>query len=86
MTTSSSSRNSTPTASTAVLAGGHAGPPPWEHDADMQLPTPDEVLGRLDLADAEWTVLLSEEYEATQTGPDGQPVTRLNNILKIARR
>jgi SAM-dependent methyltransferase len=81
------------TAASAVAPGGlllvvgHAGPPSWEHSAhpDVHFPTPDEVLEALDLPDGQWEVLLSEEHERTQTGPDGQPGTRTDNTVKVRR-
>ncbi|MEU1470073.1 class I SAM-dependent methyltransferase [Streptomyces sp. NPDC005761] len=70
-----------------LLIVGHAGFPPWEHDhADMELPTTDEVLAALELPDGEWDVLLSAEHERVQHDPDGNPVTRTDNALKVRRR
>jgi SAM-dependent methyltransferase len=80
------------TAASAVAPGGvllvvgHAGPSPWEHDHHgVHLPTPEEVLEALELPEEEWEVLLCEEHERSQTSPDGQPVTRTDNALKIRR-
>ncbi|WP_189110702.1 bifunctional NAD(P)/FAD-dependent oxidoreductase/class I SAM-dependent methyltransferase [Streptomyces camponoticapitis] len=71
-----------------LLIVGHAGLPSWEPDPDIDvhLPTPDEVLASLELADEDWEVLLSEEHERIQTRPDGQPGTRTDNALKVRRR
>ncbi|TXS38354.1 SAM-dependent methyltransferase [Streptomyces sp. OR43] len=70
-----------------LLIVGHAGFPPWEHDhADMELPTTDEVLAALELPEGAWDVLLSAEHERVQHGPDGTPVTRTDNALKVRRR
>jgi hypothetical protein len=49
------------------------------------LPTPQEVLTELHLPRDEWEVQLCAEHERTQTGPDGQSVTRTDNALKIRR-
>ncbi|MGC5345493.1 SAM-dependent methyltransferase [Streptomyces sp. DT24] len=81
------------TAASAVAPGGvllivgHAGHPAWEqHDhPEVRLPTPDEVLESLELAEGEWEVLLSEEHERTRTGPDGAPTVRTDNTLKVRR-
>ena len=81
------------TASAAVAPGGvllivgHAGHAPWEDHADHQvhLPTPEEVLASLDLPEGHWEVLLSGEHPRTQTGPDGQPVARTDNVLELRR-
>ncbi len=70
-----------------LLIVGHAGFPSWEHDhADMELPTTDEVLASLDLAEGEWDVLVSAEHERVQNDPDGNPTTRTDNALKVRRR
>ncbi|MEV7404724.1 class I SAM-dependent methyltransferase [Streptomyces sp. NPDC091267] len=70
-----------------LLVVGHAGFPAWEHDhADVELPTPDEVLASLALPQGEWDVLLSEEHERVQDDPDGNPTTRTDNTLKVRRR
>ncbi|MFD3522358.1 class I SAM-dependent methyltransferase [Streptomyces sp. NPDC058653] len=71
-----------------LLIVGHAGLPSWEPERDIEvhLPTPDEVVESLELADGEWEVLLSEEHERIQTRPDGQPGTRTDNAVKVRRR
>jgi SAM-dependent methyltransferase len=81
------------TAASAVAPGGvllivgHSGHPSWEHDhhPNVVLPTPQEVLEALELAEEQWEVLISEEHERTQVGPDGQPGTRTDNTLKVRR-
>jgi SAM-dependent methyltransferase len=82
------------TAASAVAPGGvllvvgHAGFPSWEHGPHpyVHFPTPEEVLEALDLPDGQWEVLLSEEHQRSQTGPDGRPTTRTDNTLKVRRR
>ncbi|WP_246147486.1 FAD-dependent oxidoreductase [Nonomuraea turkmeniaca] len=70
-----------------LLVAGHAGWPSWEHTppADLHFPTPQEVLDALDLAEGEWEVLLSEEFERAQAAPDGSPCIRTDNVLKLRR-
>jgi SAM-dependent methyltransferase len=70
-----------------LLVVGHAGYPSWEHNPhpNVHFPTPEEVLESLDLPDEQWEVLLSEEHQRSQTGPDGQPATRTDNTLKVRR-
>jgi SAM-dependent methyltransferase len=70
-----------------LLVVGHAGYPSWEHSPhpDVHFPTPEEVLEALDLPDERWEVLLSEEHQRSQTGPDGLPATRTDNTLKVRR-
>ncbi|MFG2828264.1 class I SAM-dependent methyltransferase [Streptomyces sp. NPDC048434] len=71
-----------------LLVVGHTGFPSWEPDPhpEIHFPTPDDVLTALDLPDGEWEVLRSEEHQRTQTGPDGEPTTRIDNTLKLRRR
>ncbi|NUP00027.1 MAG: FAD-dependent oxidoreductase [Nonomuraea sp.] len=70
-----------------LLVLGHAGPPPWDPGAHpgVHLPTPQEVLGSLELPEGEWEVLSAEEFERAQTAPDGSPATRVDNVLRIRR-
>ncbi|MDT0343531.1 SAM-dependent methyltransferase [Streptomyces litchfieldiae] len=80
-------------AAAAVAPGGvllivsHGGFPPWESHAhpDIHFPTPDELLESLQLPDGQWEVLLSDEHERVQTGPDGEPAHRMDNALKTRR-
>ncbi len=71
-----------------LFVAGHAGPPPWDPGAHphVHLPTAEEVLKSLDLADGEWEVLHIGEHERVQTAPDGRSMTRTDNALKIRRR
>ncbi|MFJ6213877.1 class I SAM-dependent methyltransferase [Streptomyces sp. NPDC092296] len=70
-----------------LLVVGHAGPPPWEHgpEQEVDLPTPLELLAALDLPRDRWEVLVSEEHERIQQGPDGKPATRVDNTLGLRR-
>ncbi|GAA2622681.1 class I SAM-dependent methyltransferase [Streptomyces axinellae] len=71
-----------------LLIVGHAGLPPWEDGADhpgVHLPTPEEVLAGLRLADGEWEVLRADEHERVQNDPEGRPVTRTDNAVLIRR-
>jgi SAM-dependent methyltransferase len=70
-----------------LLIVGHAGFPAWEHNhhPEVEFPTTDDVLASLELPEGEWEVLLSDEHERVQNGPDGQPTTRTDNALKIRR-
>jgi thioredoxin reductase/SAM-dependent methyltransferase len=70
-----------------LLIVGHAGPPPWEENPhpEVHLPTTKEVLDALDLPTGAWEVQVSGEHKRTQTGPDGEPVTRTDNALRLRR-
>ncbi|MGW7451459.1 class I SAM-dependent methyltransferase [Streptomyces sp. NPDC054787] len=70
-----------------LLVVGHAGGPSWDPDkhAEIGFPTPDEVLGQLELPQDDWEVLLAEDYVQPLTGPDGRPGTRPDNVLKVRR-
>lgn len=72
-----------------LLIVGHSGIPHWvqhdHHHHDAHLPTPQEVVDSLELADGQWEVLVSAEHERTQKRPDGQPGTRTDNTVKIRR-
>ncbi|MEU6756857.1 class I SAM-dependent methyltransferase [Streptomyces sp. NPDC046685] len=70
-----------------LLVVGHAGGPSWDPDkhAEIGFPTPDEVLGQLELPQGDWDVLLAEDYVQPLTGPDGRPGTRPDNVLKVRR-
>ena len=72
-----------------LLIVGHAAKPSWgdgHPHHDVHLPAAAEVVASLELADAEWEVLVSEEYERSQPAPDGQPGTRVDNTVKVRRR
>jgi SAM-dependent methyltransferase len=83
-----------------ALIESHSGLPEWEqeqHDghaghgghgghAGMKFAKPAEILAALRLADGEWDVLVCEEHERVQNGPDGKPTTRIDSTLKLRRR
>ena len=60
--------------------GGHGG------HAGMKFAKPAEILASLQLPDGEWDVLVCEEHERVQNGPDGKPTTRIDSTLKLRRR
>lgn len=70
-----------------LLVVGHAGHPSGEDDPhpDVHFPTPEKVLDGLGLADGRWEVLVSDEHQRVQTGPDGQPTTHTDYTLKVRR-
>jgi hypothetical protein len=51
----------------------------------MRLPPPQEVLADLHLPEGKWEVQTGDEHERTQIGPDGRPVTRTDNTLRVRR-
>lgn len=70
-----------------LLVIGHAGWPAWvgeDHPA-VHFPTTAEVLADLALDPQEWTVELEDLVEREATGPDGQPGTRADNVLRVRR-
>ncbi|MCK7621689.1 methyltransferase domain-containing protein [Streptomyces sp. RS10V-4] len=76
-----------------LLIVGHAGAPPWEHGHAHdpahpveRFPSTGEVLAALALPEQEWEVQRSEEVAHTRTGGDGQPVERVDAVLKVRRR
>lgn len=69
-----------------LLVVGHAGWAPWQEDRpQVAFPTPDEVLGQLELEPGAWEVLLAEEHVRVQNQPDGRPGTRTDNAVKVRR-
>ncbi|MEU8778471.1 class I SAM-dependent methyltransferase [Streptomyces sp. NPDC048606] len=70
-----------------LLVVGHGGWASWQEDRpEVDFPTPDELLARLELDEGAWEVLVAEEHERVQNAPDGRPGTRTDNTLKIRRR
>ncbi|WP_327109717.1 methyltransferase domain-containing protein [Nocardia sp. NBC_01730] len=70
-----------------LLIVGHAEWPTWveEPPMDVHFPTTAEVRDRLDLDPAEWQVELEEVVDFEHRGPERQPGTRKDNILRIRR-
>lgn len=69
-----------------LLVVGHGGFPSWrEHDHQVHLPTPDEVLADLDLPFDRWSVRRSDEVTSELTSPEGTPGTRMDNVLTVER-
>ncbi|MGP3999392.1 class I SAM-dependent methyltransferase [Streptomyces sp. 8N706] len=70
-----------------LLIVGHAGWPSWmqEPPHDVHFPTTSEVLGSLDLAPRQWDVEVDEVLYRELTGPEGQPGTHTDNILRVRR-
>ena len=77
-----------------VSAGGtllivdHASPPPRmaKSDHHHEFPSAEEVVGSLDLDDAEWERARMESVERQASGPDGQPATWVDNVIVLRRR
>lgn len=69
-----------------LLIVGHEGLPTWRgHDHDVHLPTPQEVLDDLALADGRWEVRRSDSVTRDMTSPDGEPGTRIDSVLNVRR-
>lgn len=71
-----------------LLVAGHAGWPTWVDEpphADVHFPTPAEVLEVLALAEGEWIVELQDLVTRDLPGPEGQPGTRSDNVLRVRR-
>lgn len=71
-----------------LLVAGHAGWPTWVDEppyADVHFPTPAEVLEALALAEGEWIVELQDLVTRDLPGPEGQPGTRSDNVLRVRR-
>ncbi len=69
-----------------LLIVGHAGSPSWaDADHEMACPTLQEVLDDLELAPGRWEVLRSEVVSVPVTDPDGEPATRPDSVLHLAR-
>ena len=70
-----------------LLVVGHHEVPPWGRDRhpDVHLPTPDEVLAGLELDPAVWRVERAEVVERAATGPDGEPGTVRDSVVRVRR-
>ena len=66
-----------------LLVVGHADHP--KHH-DVHLPTTEEVIRDLELADGEWEVQRCDTFERVQTFSDGESLTRTDNVVRIRRR
>jgi SAM-dependent methyltransferase len=79
-------------AATAVAPGGvlliegHMDHGPFGHEghAPMHFPTPDEVIGSLQLGDG-WEVLTSTTHPRRQKDQDGNEITRVDATVKLRR-
>jgi SAM-dependent methyltransferase len=70
-----------------LLVVGHAEFPQWSthrHEGPP-LPSPEEVLASLELADEEWFVEKNELVERAATAPDGQAVVMVDAVLRVRR-
>lgn len=69
-----------------LLVVGHAGWASWQEDRpEIDFPTPEQVLARLELEAGAWEVALAEEHVRAQDRPDGRPGTRTDNVVKVLR-
>jgi SAM-dependent methyltransferase len=78
----------------AVRPGGtllivdHASPPPRmaKSDHHHEFPSAEEVIASLNLDAGEWERIRMESIERQASGPDGQTVTWLDNVMVLRRR
>lgn len=72
-----------------LIVVGHAGVPHWAelpHDhVPPHLPTPDEVIADLRLADGEWMTVTSALVERPVTAPDGTAGTITDSVVRLQR-
>ncbi|MDA0563377.1 class I SAM-dependent methyltransferase [Streptomonospora sp. S1-112] len=70
-----------------LLVVGHSRNAHQHHlaEAHVVLPTAEEDLAVLELAEGEWEVLACEEYEHAYTGAEGES-TRVDTVVKVRRR
>jgi len=71
-----------------LLIVDHAGPPPWGSKLahHHEFPGPDEVVGSLELNDAEWERVRVDAVERQASGPDGETATLVDNVIVLRRR
>ena len=70
----------------ALVVVGHAGSPSWsEPHPEIHFPTPQEVLDDLALPAGQWEVKRSDFATRQLRGPDGEPATRPDNVLRVGR-
>ncbi len=70
-----------------LLVVGHAGWASWQRDdppMEYRFPTNADVLAALDLG-REWVVEVDETVERAVSGPDGEPGTRSDVVLRVRR-
>ena len=70
-----------------LLVVGHAEFPPWSthrHEGPP-LPSPEEVLASLELADGGWVVEKNELVDRAAVSPDGQAVVMVDAVLRARR-
>ena len=70
-----------------LLVLGHEGWASWVTDPppDVQFPTAHEMIQVLDLAEDGWQVERAESLVRELTGPDGEPGTRRDNVVRVRR-
>jgi thioredoxin reductase/SAM-dependent methyltransferase len=70
-----------------LLVTGHSTGAPWEEDSHpgVVLPSPEEVLAELRLAEGAWKVERCEDHERVQTAPDGTRAVRRDNTVRVRR-
>ncbi|WP_067472257.1 SAM-dependent methyltransferase [Actinomadura hibisca] len=74
-----------------LMVVGHAIAPSWNQRPeghghhDMTFPTTADVLESLALPEGGWETVRDEEFEWTKPGPDGEPLTRTDNLLLLRR-
>jgi len=70
----------------ALVVVGHAGSPSWsEPHPEIHFSTPQEVLDDLALPAGQWEVKRSDFATRQLRGPDGEPATRPDNVLRVGR-
>lgn len=82
------------TAARAIRPGGHLvivdhgkmPPNATRVPHDHPFPSADEVLAGLDLPAGEWERVRVESVHREATGPDGQPMTMVDNVMVLQRR
>jgi SAM-dependent methyltransferase len=78
----------------AVAPGGlllitdHGSAPPWAWKLghEHHFPSPDEVVGSLQIVSSEWDRVRVEEIEREAVGPEGQIATVTDNLIVLRRR
>lgn len=81
-------------AADAIRPGGlllivdHGAPPPWASKLhhDHEFPSAQEVVGSLNLPEAQWERLRVEAAEREASGPNGAVGTLVDNIILLRRR